>query len=558
MKKKQLLAIALVLVMALGLLAACAPEATTPTDPGVAPPGAGQGQATPPGATAPEEPQVADEDVLVIEDLEEDVVFADALDIIVDNNNIAVLNPFNPAANQASTNWTFTMIYDRLMNRNNETGEFLPSLATSVETTDYQTFRITLREDVYFHNGDHFTAEDVRWTIEASREGIGSQARDQWLPVETINILGTYELELILDDVNVDFFFNLVMPMAGMLNQRAVEEDPEQGSWIGTGAFRVVRFVTGDYVVLERNDNWWSDRPIPTRQITLRFVPEVAARAMMLRNDESQLSFGTGAEDVAWFQDRPDEFSVHPLIFNNPQGISFNMQHPVTGCWYFRRAVMSAMDRWDIAVVAAGDWAWGDERGGTLWGFETEFRNDDIPQVPFDLDAARAYLEQSVWNGEEIDIAVAIVTNIRAAEEFQQQMFRNLGITVNINQMDSATLSAWMSYGNEEKMMSFFNTAMTLSASSIRHAYIPGGGQNRGSYNNPVVTEMLERARTITDTNERRELYMELQRIVAEDPPIVNVFWRVNAIIAADGVGGFTLPSDNHHADLRGTFRVLG
>jgi len=535
-KTKKLIALAIVLVMCLSLFAACTPS--TPADPVAPTAPTGPGDTAPP--PPPPDPPPADGN------------FANAIDIIVDNNNIAVLDPFNPAANQASTNWVFTMIYDRLLNIAGE-GQFDPGLATSWHTDDYQTFTLTLRDDVVFHNGDPLTAEDVRWTVEASRDGIGSQARDQWLPIETVNVLGTHEIQFVLGDVNVDFWFNLAMPMAGILNQRAIAADPENGSWIGTGAFSVERFVSGDYVVLSRNDNWWNtDRDVITEQVTMRFVPEVAARAIMLQNLESQLSFGTGAEDTPPFQASPD-FEVRPLIFNNPQGISFNMQHPITGCWYFRMAVAHAMDRDEIAMVAAGEWAWGEYRSGTLWGYESEFRNDTIPQIPFDLDLARYYLERSVYNGETIEIATAIVTNIRASQAFQAQM-ADIGINIEINDMDSASLSAWMRYGNEDKQMSFFNSAMSMNAGSVRHIYYPGGGQNRGSYNNPEITQMLDEARSMTDVNQRRNQYMEIQRIIAEDPPIINVFWRVNAVVSAAGVGGFTLPSDHHHIDLRGIF----
>jgi len=547
-RNKKLVALILGLLMVAALVAACGPTGTAPAAPGApapaapptAPPAPGQ-ETTPPPAV-PEAPAEAN--------------FASAIDVIVDNNNIAVLDPFNPAANQASTNWAFVMIYDRLLNVDTE-GNFSAGLATEWTTDDYQTFRLTLREGVTFHNGEPFTAEDVRWTIEASREG-ASQATDQWRPVQQINILGTHEIELVLESVNVDFWFHLAFPSTGIVNQRAMTDDPENGTWIGTGAFTVATFVSGDYVVLQRNNAWWDSdvnggrRFIPTEQITLRFVPEVPARRVMLENLESQLSFGTGAEDVAWFQASPD-FDYRPLIMNNPQNLSFSMIHPITGDWYFRQAVIHALDLDDIAVAAAGDWAWGEYISGTFWGFETPFRNDTIPMVERDLDRARAYLEQSVYNGETIELAAAIVTNIRAAEQVQLQLAQ-IGIDINVNSMDSATLGALMRYGNEDKQMVFFNTAITMNPGSVRAALYPGLGQNRTSFNNPEVSQLLDDARVTADVNARRDMYFRIQEIVAYERPHFNVFWRVNAIVFANGVGGFTLPADHMHTDMRGLF----
>ena len=56
-------------------------------------------------------------------------IYASHVDVIQDNNNIGVLHPFIPAANTTPTNWVFTMIHDRLLERDHDTGEFLPALA---------------------------------------------------------------------------------------------------------------------------------------------------------------------------------------------------------------------------------------------------------------------------------------------------------------------------------------------------------------------------------------------------------------------------------------------
>ena len=72
------------------------------------------------------------------------------------------------------------MIHDRLLNYDIIAAEYLPSLAVRWYTDDYQTFRFYLREGVYFHNGDPFTAEDVVFTANLARDAIGSHANAQW------------------------------------------------------------------------------------------------------------------------------------------------------------------------------------------------------------------------------------------------------------------------------------------------------------------------------------------------------------------------------------------
>ncbi|MCL2391362.1 MAG: ABC transporter substrate-binding protein [Oscillospiraceae bacterium] len=547
-KLKNVVALLICLAMAIMLLAACGPA--TPAAP------ATPGAPTPAPAPAPGPGDTPGAGGVIGGEApapEDGVTFADYIEVIGDNSTLAVIDPFNPAGNQPMISWVFRMIYDTLIESAGE-GEFIPSLATQWHTEDWQTFTFYLRDDVVFHNGDPFTAADVEATILASREGVGTRAHDQWRPVETINVIDSHTIELVLDAVNVEFLFNVSLPTTGIVNVSAIEADPEQGAWIGTGPFTVQGFDAYDHVELHRFDGYWGEAPI-TQRIYLRFIPEITTRAIMMQNGESHLSFGTGSEDVPLFQNT-DDFEIFSLWFNVPQGISFNMTHPITGDRNFRMAVLHALDRADISMAAAGEWAVPADSDGTFWGLQTEFRNTDIPLIPFDLDRARAYLEASPYNGETIEIATAMITHVRAAEVIQQQLSR-IGITTTINQMDAAALHAYMAFHNNQTEMTMFGSAAGLNAGSVRAIFYPGGGQNRAVYDNPVVTAMLDEALSIYDVGERRDLYFRLQEIVAEDAPLSTMFWRVNPVVAAAGVGGVILPADHFLIDMRAIHRII-
>jgi len=547
-KKRKILALTLGLIMLLALLSACGPADTS-----------GPGPATGPGGTAPAPGGQAPGMVAQAEP-DPTAIYADHIDIIQDNTTIGVLNPFSPAANTSATNWALIMFLDRLLERNHEEGGFIPALALGYETDDYQTFIFPLRNDVYFHNGDHFTAEDVIFTIELSKEiGAGSQGAAQWAPVQSARALDPYTLEIVLDQVQVDFPFNTTFPSAGIVNRRAVEADSDRGFWVGTGAFTVEEFIPLDYIRFARNDNFWNtDMSIITPNITLRFVPEMAARTIRMQRGESQLSFGTSAEDLPLFQDDPENFEVYAQTFNNPQGLSFNLNDPITGDLYFRRAVAHAIDKEEVAIMAAGEWAAADY-SGTLWGFSTEFKHTGIEPLLFDPDLAREYLEKSVYNGEELELAAAILTNIRAAQSIQQQLQR-VGINTRIAEFDAAGLAAYMNPGNPDNSTQLikFNLIINPSAASVRPNFYPGGALNRMFFDNDDVTRLLDEAGGVFDRAERESLFLRIQEIVADYIPFINMYWRINGILAVRGIGGLTLPSDHHQTDLRQLFHVIG
>jgi len=104
----------------------------------------------------------------------------------------------------------------------------------------------------------------------------------------------------------------------------------------------------------------------------------------------------------------------------------------------------------------------------------------------------------------------------------------------------------------------FFNIVMNMSSASYRHIFYPNGSQNRMQYNNPIITQMLDEVAGMFDQSQRESHFVRMQEIVAEDVPYINVFWRINGILAANGIGGIRLPPDNQQADLREVFYIVG
>jgi len=542
MKRRRTIALIVTLIMSLALLAACAPAGggTPAGSPPPAGPAPGGGVTAPTAPTVPEAPPEG-----------EDVNLADSLVIHTDGTPIAVVDPFNAAIGAGPVNWVFNLIYDNLVEWTIE-GEYVPGLATRWTTSDFQTFRFFLREGVVFHNGDRFTARDVEYSILKAQDSPGSISGDWWRPVQRINIINDFEIELVLNGVTLDFLFNVAHPTTGIVNQRAIESDPETGVWVGTGLYRLTGFESGNYVDVERFDDYWGE-PALTRQLSLRSVPEMTARTIMLQNGEHDISFGIIADDVALFRDDPDNYTILPLTMNNMMGIAFNMNHPIMADHNFRMAVAHAIDREEICIITGGVYPVTD---GTVWGFATPFRKNDIPIIPFDLDKAQEYLDASIYNGEEISLSTAIPTNIRASVPIQQQLGR-IGIDIAINQLDSPGFHAATNYHDNRTEMSMMATTVNLVPASLRSVFMSGGASNRASYNNPEVAALMDAADRLTDVTARRNAYHEVQEIVAYDIPYIPVFWRLNEIVASMGVGGVVLPNDGPLTDIRYIFKVL-
>ena len=483
--------------------------------------------------------------------------YKEHLDIIVQGAAPTIINPFTPAATATGNCWVFILAFDRLVERDHATGEFYPALASSWKTDDYKTYTFNLRDDVFFHNGDKFTADDVIKTIELSREvGAGSGGYSTWAAIDSYKAVDDYTVEFVLNNVDVDFIFGLSMPYAIILNTSAIEKDFDSGMMIGTGAFKVDDFESGLTATLVRNHDYFdTTKNIVTEAITLRYVADDNVRTIRMQNGESDICLLTPAIDFHIFEDDPDHYGTYLSAVNSINGYGFNFNDPLMKDFNLRMAIMYATDRESIIQLA--DMKALTTNDGTVWGLEMEFRNTDIPVIPFDLAEAKRYLELSSYNGEVIEITAGMVQTIKQAAILQQQLAA-IGINTTINETDQTGLFAYALPADSPAQIIFHNLAFSLSAASARNAFYPGGSTNYMNYNNPEVNKLIEAGSSITDKAEREANYKKIQEIVAKDAPFYNFAYSYLTISYQNGVGGLLpLPSTNTQYDLREVYRII-
>jgi len=545
MKKfNKILALLITLIMGLGLLAACSPA--TETDPGPGPaPGA--------DAATPGEPAAPVEGDDIVEAPDDGANLADHIDLILDTQ-ITVLNSTLPAATGTPVTWANILVHDRLVEHIGPT-ELGPGLALRWYTEDYVTFRFYLRDDVYFHNGDHFTAEDVIWTVEIAKAHPGSPAYNRWRFIDTITAIDTYIVEMVLHDVNVDFYFELSNSHAGIYNQRSHSENPDDPNWahVGTGPFRVVDFSTNDFLALERFDGFWGG-VMPTRSMTLWTIPEMATRTLMLQTGDAQVSFSLSAEDLDLLDASPD-FQVFGVTNNMPTIIGFNNQgDEIMMCPYFRRAVAHAINTADIAMVADGRWAT-PVADGNIWGLETQWRLQGLPKRTQDLDLAREYLERSVYAGEEIELITAQFENIRGAEMLQLQL-ADVGIDLRVEITDMAGFTAAHTYDPQStRQMHFFAVAaQPIAMTALRQGFWPENHLNWLNYSNDRVTELIQELAVTSEEDARRAIAHEMQEIFWDEIPGIPLYNPVRGVPAVNGIGGIRFSPGFFEWNLREIF----
>src|SRR5262245_56138182 len=204
-----------------------------------------------------------------------------------------------------------------------------PCLAESwTESTDGLVYEFKLREGLRFHNGDPFTAEDVKFSFQRYR---GVSAKLLHERVKAVEIIDPHRVRFVMHTPWPDFLGFYATPSTGagwVVPKKYIEKVGEDGFKkhpIGLGPYRFVRTTPGVELVLESNEQYWRKKP-SVKRIIIKGVPDRTTRLAMLKTGEADIAYlmiGVEAETVkadpklrlaqvissaAWWLDFPEQW----------------------------------------------------------------------------------------------------------------------------------------------------------------------------------------------------------------------------------------------------------
>ncbi|WP_116652945.1 ABC transporter substrate-binding protein [Pelagibacterium sediminicola] len=445
-------------------------------------------------------------------------------------------------------------IYDPIVGRNwlddPEGGELAPSVVDEWEQVDDMTWRFTIREDVKFHNGETMTAEDVAFTLSEERiwgenalVPTGTRYTTSFASVEAIDDT-TVEVRTSVADPNLPYRF--VTPLGFVVPRDYYLEVGPEGFGqkpIGTGPYRVVEFDQSSHVKLEAFDEYWGGTP-PLETIEFRVVPEFSGRLAGMVSGQYDVMVNTPVDEIETVQSYEDLTYIsrpadgYIMLAYNTLDLPEFAPTP-TADVNLRYAMTAAIDR-DALVQA-------------LWGEATfapapfnfpdtpAYYDPDVrPLIEYDLDAAREYLAQSDYDGEEVVINVVrgAYANFDLAVEFVAEQWRNLGINVRLNIVDSWPLALKHPFGLLNMSMSVVFDGTPTRA--IWGFWGPDSARatraDDRSWTPPAdFVEIGEQYLAEPDPEEKVKLFREMVAIWEREQPAL-MLWRnvVNWVVSND------------------------
>ncbi|MGE0542788.1 MAG: ABC transporter substrate-binding protein [Dehalococcoidia bacterium] len=329
------------------------------------------------------------------------------------------------------------IIYDTLIRRQFlEHDTLAPALATAWERPDDTTFTLKLRDGVTWHNGDPFTAEDVKYTFERIYlpDSGAIEARGMYDTIDTIEPVDRLTARIKTKGPEPVIEKRLANYGAWIVPRSYLEANGEQKfnqTGIGTGPFKVTALESDNQLVMERNESYWEEKP-NLKRLTYRVTPEGSTRVTSLLNGEAQIITNVAPDQVPTLAGAPAiDVRDTPLVSHHV--LRYNTNHPVLKNEKLRQAMNLAIDRRLLI-----DTLWNGKAGEARSHQYEEYGplyNAERPVLSHDAARAKALVAESGYNGETVTYRTQrdYYTNGLQAAEAIVDMWKQAGINAEIN-----------------------------------------------------------------------------------------------------------------------------
>ncbi|MGV0770967.1 ABC transporter substrate-binding protein [Mycobacterium syngnathidarum] len=324
-------------------------------------------------------------------------------------------------------------ITEPLIERDPDTGDLQPLLATAWRQTAPDQWTFDIRKGVAFSDGAPFTARDAAYSIDRAVNSdlqcnvdgyvFGDDRLDVRASDENTVVIGTPKPDPILP---LRISFVEIVPSGTSLSEKVREP-------IGTGPYAIEDWEYGQKLLLKRNDRYWGAKPAFARA-EYQWRSEGSVRAAMITNDEADIATSLGPEDGAGDRGVP---------FQNNETTALRMQAgeaPLNDI-RVRQAINYSVNR--TGIVKALFRGLGEPASQLIPSGVVGY-NDHLPLWPHDLDKAKELIAEAKADGVPVDRQIRLIgrtaqfPKISETIEVLQSEFAEIGLNVKIEMMDTA------------------------------------------------------------------------------------------------------------------------
>ena len=391
---------------------------------------------------------------------------------------------------------------------------------------DGRIYTFNIRDNVYFSDGTLCDANAILANFNAIIE---NKERHTWL--EMMNLLvgvsapdsDTFVIELSEPYYPMLTELGCIRPFAMISPNCMVDGSTKDGvnGYIGTGPYVLTDFVTDEYAIFERNENYWGEAP-EIERIVVKVIPDNQTRIMALEKGEIDLIFGKNmldADAISKYVDS-DEFTVSLSDPTSTRHIVLNTTDDILSDKAVRQALQHATNR---EAISEGIFYGLEQPADTLYATSVPYCDVDLEAYDYDTDLAGQMLDEAGWvmgsdgvrekDGQKLELDLLYNSDSvteKTISEYLQSEYRKLGIALNIHGEEEQSYRDSMKAGNFEMVFNIcwgmpYDPQSSLAAmrAPVYGDYAAQLGLEDKAEIDKAITDIL----TSTDEAERQELY---------------------------------------------------
>lgn len=463
-------------------------------------------------------------------------------------------------------------VFDALF-RIDPQGVIQPNLAVEVPdqknggiSEDGLKWRIRLRDDVRWHDGTPFSAEDVKFTLELiTNPNFRSWRTAGHALVRDITVISPTEISWRMEEPFAPYLSFLTETFIVPKHILEKEANPNNAAFnqapVGTGPFKWGQRVPGDHLELVANPNYFGEGPHIER-LVFKYIPDLTVLYTQFKSGDVDL---VGQPYIT-----PDHYGEAKTLPNRVvtlvprtsfESFYLNLERPQFKELAVREALYAAIDK---EAIIQGLYYGVPTPTETFMPRQSFFFNGNLPLHQFDVNRAGKILDQAGWakgadgirakNGVRLSFTNSTTSGDPLREQVQQflqQTFAQLGVEMKISNLPAAVM--WGEFWTQSQFDSVIVGSSYLIGADpdvsnrlhSRSIAVKGGrGSNNAQYTNPEVDALLDKGARTFDSEARRAIYSRVQELVRRDLPFLPLY-QSNAVEGLKkGINGF-VPNGN-------------
>ena len=484
--------------------------------------------------------------------------------VFVNYRDIRDLNPHLYAGEM----YAQSILYDTLVSNTSE--GYVGCLAEDwTISEDGRIYTFNIRDGVNFSDGTPCDANAILANFNAILE---NRERHTWL--EMINLLvsvsapddDTFVIEMSEPYYPMLTELACIRPFAMISPNCMIDGSTKDGvnGYIGTGPYVLTDFVTDEYAVFERNENYWGEKPT-IQKITVKVIPDNQTRIMALENGEIDLIFGKNmldADAISQYVDS-DKFTVGLSDPTSTRHIVLNTTHDILGDKAVRQALQHATNR---QAISEGIFYGLEPAADTLYSTTVPYCDVGLEPYAYDMDEAARLLDEAGWTmgsdgiraKDGQNLALDLLYNSdsvteKTISEYLQSEYLKLGISLNIHGEEEQSYRDNMKAGNFDMVFNIcwgmpYDPQSSLAAmrAPVYGDYAAQQGLEDKAEIDQAITDIL----TSTDEAERQELYTFVLTRLHEDAVYIPLTFETNKALYTSDLKGVHFGTDQYDVDF--------